>query len=335
MRDIEKNIEFFSDEKYRDLEYGTIYYVPGVLSQEQKDLVRSRIEHIERRINQSENNWVTCRIVCLEAENPLFAPRMDATLYSALLPADDMSQETYAFLRGSLSMSDPAMIDDAFAQYFSTLQQLLDDVLDTGTYNERPLRQARYYETLCMSEECEAALDEPPVPRCEAHYSAACPVDEGEGQSFFDRLESSFRRASTYPGRLVITPYAYQVLIPDYDIEIHFTPQVKALYILFLNHPGGIRMSEIEDYKEEYMRIFFRVSDRSDKEWMRRSVERLIDVCNPQALNVKKSQCAEQLRRAIPNADLRKYYEIEVHRGQPHTINLDRTLVDMPDDLRL
>ena len=51
MRDIEKNIEFFSDERYRDLEYGTIYYVPGVLSQEQKDLVRSRAE--DRTANQS------------------------------------------------------------------------------------------------------------------------------------------------------------------------------------------------------------------------------------------------------------------------------------------
>lgn len=335
MRDIEKSIEFFTGERYRDLEYGTIYYVPGLLSPEQNNLVLARIEHIERRINLSENNWVTCRIVYLDPTNPLFAPRMDATLYSALLPADDTPQDTYAFLKASLSMHESALIEDAFAQYFRTLLQLFDDVLDTGTYNERPLRQAKYYATLCVPEECEAAFDEPPVPRCEAHYSAACPEDEGESPSFFERLESSFRRASTYPGRLVITPYAYQVLIPDYDIEIHFTPQVKALYILFLNHPGGIRMSEIEDYKEEYMHIFFRVSDRSDKEWMRRSVERLIDVCNPQALNVKKSQCAEQLRRAIPDAELRKYYEIEVHRGQPHTINLDRTLVDMPEDLRL
>jgi hypothetical protein len=134
--------------------------------------------------------------------------------------------------------------------------------------------------------------------------------------------------------RLVITPLTYTVLLLDYDREIHFTAQVKALYCLFLNHPEGIRMKEISDYKEEYIHLYFCLTNRSDTDKLRESVNRLLDVCNPNALNVKKSQCNSAIRMAIPNDDLRKHYEIEVNYGLPHIINLDRSLVTMPDILK-
>ncbi|MBR2266183.1 MAG: hypothetical protein IJ882_05870 [Paludibacteraceae bacterium] len=136
------------------------------------------------------------------------------------------------------------------------------------------------------------------------------------------------------PSRLEITPFTYHVLLPDYEREIHFTAQVKALYVLFLNHPEGIRMKEIANYKEEYKQLYFQLTNRSDTDKLRGSVERLLDVYNPNSLNVKKSQCNAAIYTAIPEDSLRHYYEIEVNRGQPHKINLDRTLVHMPTDLQ-
>ncbi|MBR3390697.1 MAG: hypothetical protein IKG83_09350 [Prevotella sp.] len=331
MHGLKNFIEYFNNEKYHDIAYGTIYYVAGTASHELNNYMLAQIEHIEQRINQSENNWVTCKIVYLDQTNPLFTPGFCATLYSPLLPTENTSEEVGACLTTSLEIYEQAELEDAFVQHFQTLQKLFDDVLDTGTYDERHLRpETAFRHTLsfldsvdvktCAVESCDIDSD---VMACEAAPMEPC----GEIQF------SVSSPVPMQPGRLVITSHASRIYIPDYNIDIHFTPQVKALYILFLNHPGGIRMSEIEDYKEEYKHIFFQVSDRSNKDWMRRSVERLIDVCNPQALNVKKSQCAEQLRKAIPDAELRRHYEIEVHRGMPHTISLDRSLVDMPDDL--
>ena len=121
--------------------------------------------------------------------------------------------------------------------------------------------------------------------------------------------------------------------MPDYHREIKFNAQIKALYVLFLNHPEGIRMKEIGDYKEEYKQLYLYFTNRGNVEQLRLAVDKLFDAYNPNTLNVKKSQCSEQLRIAIPEDDLRQYYEIEVHRGEPHKIKLDRSLVSMPDFL--
>ena len=80
--------------------------------------------------------------------------------------------------------------------------------------------------------------------------------------------------------------------------------------------------------------IILYFTNRDNVERLRDSVEKLLDVLSPSALNVKKSQCSTALRHAIPEDELRQYYEIEVHRGEPHKINLDRSLVSMPDFLQ-
>jgi hypothetical protein len=68
---------------------------------------------------------------------------------------------------------------------------------------------------------------------------------------------------------------------------------------------------------------------------LRDSIDRLFDLWTPNAMNVKKSQCHAELRRAIPEDDLRAHYEIQVNRGGPHTILLNRELVTFPDSFTL
>ena len=98
-----------------------------------------------------------------------------------------------------------------------------------------------------------------------------------------------------------ITTAPYNFLLPDYDnIEFPFGPQIKALYLLFLTHPEGIRMKEIEDYKEEYKQLYFLMTTRSDINKIRASVEKLMDVCSPNIISVKKSQCNSMIREALP-----------------------------------
>lgn len=77
------------------------------------------------------------------------------------------------------------------------------------------------------------------------------------------------------------------------------------------------------------------IKKSSDVERLREIVDKLLDVCNRNALDVKKSQCNKIIRETIPEKHLQKYYEIEVNPGEPHKINLDRSLVTMPDDLRM
>ena len=92
-------------------------------------------------------------------------------------------------------------------------------------------------------------------------------------------------------------------------------------------------MRNIGNYKEEYKRLYIRLSNRSDMDQMRSSAERLLDRMKPEALNVKKSQCNKVLRELIPEDDLRQHYEIQARRWRPHVIKLDRKLVSIPESL--
>jgi hypothetical protein len=312
MQSFRKSIEFFSEEKYRDLDYGTVYYVASRQTPELNEYVKTHADQIAEQINSNESNWITCKIVYLEEDNPLFQATKKATLYSAMLPFDGLDDDIPAFFVAHLDIDDTELIGQVISGYYSTLQQMLDEVLDQGKFQDYHLRQAI------------VSADNSGI-----RFSISRKQDN---EVMFSITPKPF--PFTELSRLVITPLTYTVLLLDYDREIHFTAQVKALYCLFLNHPEGIRMKEISDYKEEYIHIYFCLTNRSDTDKLRESVNKLLDVCTPNALNVKKSQCNSAIRRAIPNDNLCKHYEIEANYGLPHIINLDRSLVTMPDILK-
>ena len=363
MQCIHKSIEIFSEKKYRDLPYGSIYYVAGTTSSKINDYVLSQIESIEEHINQNASNWVTCKIVYLTANNPLFPSREGAAFYSAIMPEDDMFLVTgdNHFLVGTLIDCEPKHMDEAFSSFFSTLQQMFDEVLDKGIYssNNFGLTYLGWKDDgirfSITSKEPEKKEESPadnirfsisgggkPGTSKWSDYKLPDLRPTGDGtfkrnRDFLDeitRIPVETPAPNVQPSRLVITENTYSVLLPDIDKEFPFTTQVKALYILFLNHPEGIRMKEIADYKKEFTHIYLHITTWSDVERLREIVDKLLDVCNRNALDAKKSQCNRMIRETISDKNLQKFYEIEVHPGEPHKINLDRSLVFMPDNLR-
>lgn len=348
MQSINKSIKIFSDEKYRDLPYGTIYYVAGNATPALNDYVLSQIESIEEHINQNEQSWITCKIVYLTTSNPLFPSCENATLYSAMMPEDDMFLVSgdSNFLVGTLVDCEPKHMDEAFSVFFSTLQQMFDEVLDKGVYNPNNLG------ITYLGWEDDGIHFSMDSTETEAEKTPG--TSQGSDNKWSDfhtpRDGRSFNREfkeevtcipeetptpSIHPSHLVITENTYSVLLPDFNKEFRFTTQVKALYILFLNHPEGIRMKEIADYKKEFTHIYLQITTWSDVKRLREIVDKLLDVCNRNALDAKKSQCNRTIRETISDKVLQKFYEIEVHPGEPHKINLDRSLVTMPDDLRM
>lgn len=311
MQVIKKIFEYFTADKYRDLDYGTIYYVAGD-DPKINDYVLARIDHLSEMINQNDRNWVTCKIVYLDVTNPFFNTRKKATLYSPMLPFEGSPEDANIFFAAYLDITAPEVVEEAFSEYFSTLQQMFDEVLNTGHYEEYHLRNT----ILSASDDG-------------IRFSVS--RSRGDGIRFSVSMPKPLPFKE--PSRLEITPYNLPVILPDYDREIHFGAQVKALYILFLRHPEGIRTKEIADYKEEFKSIYFWCSNRSNTEKLQESVDKLLDVCNRNALDVKKSQCNSLIRHVIPNEELNRYYIIEVVRGEQHKINLDRSLVSMPDNL--
>lgn len=313
---LSKSIEYYQDNKYRDLPYGTIYFVAGTASKIINTFARTQLEEIVSKINSNINNWITCKFVYLEPENPLFDSRRNAALYSAILPTDKTPEDSVNIFSASLNITDNKLLERVIEEYFFTLQQLLDEILDSGNYDKSHLT------TTILS----------PTDQDNVLFSISRDYDSGIRFSITGNKCTPL--PYTTPSRLIITPGTYRVQLSDYNLEIHFTAQVKALYVLFLNHPEGIPMNQIYDLKDEYTRLYMCFTNRSDVDRLRAGVENLFDVYNRNTIDVKKSQCNRAIREVIPNEDLQKYYVIEVHHNLPHKINLDRSLVSMPDILR-
>ncbi len=128
------------------------------------------------------------------------------------------------------------------------------------------------------------------------------------------------------PSRMVITK-DYRIILPDYNnMEIKMEPLVKAVFLLFLNHPEGIFFKDLPDYREELTRIYLKLKPEGLTERVTRSIE---DVTNP-TLNSINEKCARIRGAFVGQFDnhIARHYYIDGRRGDVKRISLPRNLVD-------
>ena len=125
--------------------------------------------------------------------------------------------------------------------------------------------------------------------------------------------------------RLVITK-DYRILLPDYNnMEIKMEPLVKAVYLLFLNHPEGILFKSLPDYREELIRFYVKLKPLGMSERALQSIE---DVTNP-LLNSINEKCTRIRGAFVGQFDnhMARHYYIDGLRGEVKKIDLPRNLV--------
>jgi len=125
--------------------------------------------------------------------------------------------------------------------------------------------------------------------------------------------------------RLIVTK-DHKILLPEYnDIEVKMEPLVKAVYILFLNHPEGIVFKELTDYREELLGIYKQLKPLGLNQ---RTIQSIEDVTNP-LLNSINEKCARIRSAFVKEFDegLAKNYFVTGERGEAKKITLPRDLV--------
>ena len=125
--------------------------------------------------------------------------------------------------------------------------------------------------------------------------------------------------------RMVITK-DWRIMLPDYnDMEIKMEPLVKAVYLLFLQHPEGIAFKRLPDYRQELTEIYARLRPLGLSERAMQSIE---DVNNP-LLNSINEKCARIRGAFLSQFDdhMAKSYYIDGIRGEAKKISLPRGLV--------
>jgi hypothetical protein len=115
-------------------------------------------------------------------------------------------------------------------------------------------------------------------------------------------------------------------MLPDYhDMEIMMEPLVKAVYLLFLNHPEGILFKDLPSYRNELAEIYGKLRPGGLTERALQSIE---DVTNP-LLNSINEKCARIRGAFVGQFDdhMARHYYIDGRRGEAKKISLPRELV--------
>lgn len=125
--------------------------------------------------------------------------------------------------------------------------------------------------------------------------------------------------------RLVINR-DYRIFLPERGgVEIKLGPLPKAVFILYLKHPEGIRFKDISLYRKELSDIYLHISPRENKEAIERSIDRLAEPLT-NSLSVNCSRLATGLAGYFDDAALPSYL-VTGSNGEKRRIPLRRSLV--------
>ena len=117
----------------------------------------------------------------------------------------------------------------------------------------------------------------------------------------------------------------YSIILIDKGKEIKMEPLVKAIFLLFLNHPEGIAFKFLPDYRKELTAIYNKL-----KPWglTDRALQSIEDVTNP-LLNSINEKCS-RIRAAFINevdSTLLDNYIVTGKSGEVKKISIPRNLI--------
>ena len=116
------------------------------------------------------------------------------------------------------------------------------------------------------------------------------------------------------------------VILEDFDRrEVKMDTLTKAVFLLYLKHPEGIRYKDLSDYQQELEGIYSSITGREDLDSIRKSVADLCDPLN-NSINEKVSKVKKAFKDAVDDHVARFYY-IDGKKGTAKRIALDRGFV--------
>ena len=120
--------------------------------------------------------------------------------------------------------------------------------------------------------------------------------------------------------------YRKKIILDNFDFrEVRMDTLTKAVYLLFLRHPEGIRFKELSEHVAELEELYMSITDRTDIVAIRRSIGSLTDPLN-NSINEKVSKVKKAFRNTVDDRIARFYY-IDGKQGAAKGIALDRSLV--------
>jgi hypothetical protein len=112
-----------------------------------------------------------------------------------------------------------------------------------------------------------------------------------------------------------------KIFLPDFgNIEIRLRPLEKALYLLFLEHPDGLYITELHDYRQRLMQIYREIRTTGLENELLKSINELVNVTTNSA-----SEKISRIKRVFEEAvgpDLAKHYYIQGANGERKKVEI-------------
>ena len=155
-------------------------------------------------------------------------------------------------------------------------------------------------------------------------------IMDGVRSNLMFRDRSKYLRTNS---RLEFRGMMHKMYLTDLgDLQVNLNPKERALYLVYINHPTGIKRSELIDFHSELKQYYAFFSNKWDNNQIDEAVDLLTD-----ALDQNFMQVLSRIRRKFKDAvgeEQYKSYSIESLEGT-YRIVLERELVSYDEHAKL
>jgi hypothetical protein len=112
-----------------------------------------------------------------------------------------------------------------------------------------------------------------------------------------------------------------QIILPAYnELELRMTPLARAVYILFLCHPEGIVLKDMDRHRDQLLEIYLMVKPGADSALAAAYINELT-YPGSDSLQQKLSLIKRSINRYLLRPDIAAAYHITGRRGQAYKIS--------------
>lgn len=113
-------------------------------------------------------------------------------------------------------------------------------------------------------------------------------------------------------GVLTVDMNTLELTFPKTGIIWKLNPKSKALYILFLLHPDGIKKENLVNHITDLKKLYRKTSNRENIEKQEFYIDKMFTSKHKANLSKAISRCNKQIRTIIPNKELQNSYTINI-----------------------
>lgn len=144
-------------------------------------------------------------------------------------------------------------------------------------------------------------------------------------------FQQGFRRAASI-SPLVITPYYHITFSRFGSLEVKMPTLAKLLYLLYLNHPEGIRLKDLGDHRAELTHLYSRLTGTDREHIIRNRIDSLVHPLETGPRNQNLSRANKALSDVLGESVAGPYL-VSGKPGEPYRIALDPNLITLPGSL--